>query len=90
MAFMETTKLSSKGQVIIPKALRSMHHWEAGLELMVIDTGDGLLLKPKAPFAPADLADVAGMFKDKVCPRTDEEIRVALAADARGKWRDRD
>lgn len=36
---METTKLSSKGQVIIPKAFRSTHHWEPGLELMVIDTG---------------------------------------------------
>lgn len=87
---METTKLSSKGQVIIPKALRSIHHWEPGLELMVIDTGDGLLLKPKASFAPADLADVAGMFKDKVRPRTDEEIEAALTADARRKWRDRD
>ena len=87
---METTKLSSKGQVIIPKALRSRHHWEPGLELMVIDTGDGLLLKPKVPFAPADLADVAGMLKDKVRPRTDEEIKAALVADVRGKWRDRD
>ena len=87
---METTKLSSKGQVIIPKALRSMHHWEPGLELMVIDTGDGLLLKLKAPFAPADLADVAGMFKDKVRPGTDEEIKAALVADMRGKRRGRD
>jgi AbrB family looped-hinge helix DNA binding protein len=65
---METTKLSSKGQVIIPKAFRSTHHWEPGLELMVIDTGDGLLLKPKATFAPSDLSEVFGMFKDKVCP----------------------
>lgn len=87
---METTRLSSKGQVIIPKALRSAHHWEPGLELMVIDTGDGLLLKPKAPFAPVDLSEVAGMFKDKVRPKTDEEIRAALAADVRRKWRDRD
>ncbi|MCC6296732.1 MAG: AbrB/MazE/SpoVT family DNA-binding domain-containing protein [Pseudomonadales bacterium] len=87
---METTKLSSKGQVIIPKALRNIHHWEPGLELMVIDTGDGLLLKPKAPFAPSDLADVAGMFKGKVSPRTDAEIKAALAADVRGKWRDSD
>jgi AbrB family looped-hinge helix DNA binding protein len=85
---METTKLSSKGQVIIPKALRSAHHWEPGLELMVIDTGDGLLLKPKAPFAPSELTQVAGMFKGKVSPRTDEEIKAALAQDMRKKWRD--
>lgn len=87
---METTKLSSKGQVIIPKAFRSTHHWEPGLELMVIDTGEGLLLKPKAPFAPAELPDVFGMFSGKVAARTDEEIEAALVADMRRKWRDRD
>jgi AbrB family looped-hinge helix DNA binding protein len=86
---METTKLSSKGQVIIPKAFRSSHDWQPGLELLVIDTGDGLLLKPKAPFAAAELAQVAGLFKDKVSPRTDEEIKAALARDLRTKWHDR-
>ena len=85
---METTKLSSKGQVIIPKAFRSTHHWEPGLELMVIDIGDGLLLKPKAPFAPSELSDVCGMFKGRVAPKTDEEIEAALLQDIRRKWRD--
>lgn len=84
---METTKLSSKGQVIIPKALRSSLHWKPGLELVVIDTGDGLLLKPKAPFAPCELADVFGLFKGKVAPKTDEEIQAALIHDARRTWR---
>lgn len=86
---METTKLSSKGQVIIPKAFRSAHHWEPGLELMVIDTGDGLLLKPMSPFAPAELAEVFGMFEGKVAARSDEEIEVALIQDIRRKWRGR-
>jgi AbrB family looped-hinge helix DNA binding protein len=62
----ETTRLSSKGHVIIPKAVRSAHRWEAGLDFLVIDTGDGILLKPKAPFEATVLADVAGMFKAKV------------------------
>lgn len=86
---METTKLSSKGQVIIPKAFRSAHHWETGLELMVIDTGDGLLLKPKAPFAPSELSDVSGMFKGKAA-KSDQEIEAALIRDVRRKWRDSD
>lgn len=85
---METTKLSSKGQVIIPKAFRSTHHWETGLELMVIDMGDGVLLKPKAPFQATVLADVAGMFKGRVTQKTDAEIEAALQQDARRKWRD--
>jgi len=84
---METTKLSSKGQVIIPKALRSAHHWEPGLELMVIDTGNGLLLKPRAAFAPSELSEVYGMFTHKVAPRTDAQIEAALADDMRRTWR---
>ena len=53
---METTRLSSKGQVIIPKTVRSAHRWEAGLDFLVIDTGDGILLKTKAPFETTVLA----------------------------------
>ncbi len=85
---MKTTKLSSKGQVIIPKAFRSTHRWEPGLELMVIDTGDGLLLKPKAPFAPSELSEVIGMFSGKVAAKTEAQIEAALLQDMRRKWRD--
>lgn len=85
---METTKLSSKGQVIIPKTFRSTHHWEAGLELMVIDTGEGILLKPRAPFQATELADVTAMLKGRIQPRTDAEIKEALKQDLRSKWRD--
>jgi antitoxin StbD len=80
---MATTKLSGKGHVVIPKSLRDIHRWEAGLELMVIDTGDGLLLKPKGPFAPARLSDVAGMFRHKAAAKTDQEIGSALLEDVR-------
>ena len=47
---METTRLSSKGQVIMPETLRDAHHWLAEQEFIAIDTGDGILLKPKNPF----------------------------------------
>lgn len=43
---MQVTLLSSKGQVILPKALRDAHHWQAGTRLEVLDTADGVLLKP--------------------------------------------
>ena len=87
---METTRLSSKGQVIIPKAIRDSHHWENGLEFQVIDTGDGILLKPKTPFAETNLADVAGMLRGKVVPRSDTEIEEAMNKDIRSAWRDGD
>jgi len=86
---METTRLSSKGQVIIPKAVRSAHRWEAGLDFQVIDTGDGILLKPKAPFEATVLADVAGMFKTRVPARSDAEIQATLLEEMQRKWRDR-
>lgn len=87
---METTKLSSKGQVVIPKSLRSMHRWDTGLEFMVIDTGDGLLLKPRGPFTPTELSEVAGMLKDKVAARSDKEIEASLREEVRRQWRGRD
>jgi AbrB family looped-hinge helix DNA binding protein len=75
---METTKLSSKGQVIIPKGVRNAHGWAAGLELTVTDTGDGVLLRPKAPFPDTELDDVAGMLSGRVQPKTDAEIQAAV------------
>lgn len=53
------TKLSSKGQVIIPKPIRTLHHWEAGQKLLIIDTGDGILLRPQSPFEETALDKVA-------------------------------
>ena len=60
---MTTTKLSSKGQVIIPKPIRKAHHWDTGQELVVIDVGDGILLKPKTPFEVTDIDEAASCLK---------------------------
>ncbi len=85
---MEITKLSSKGQVIIPKVVRKTHHWEAGLELVVIDTGDGILLKPKIPFPVTTLNNVAGLLKNHVSAKSDAEIEHAVKQGTRKQWRD--
>jgi AbrB family looped-hinge helix DNA binding protein len=42
------TRLSAKGQVVIPKPLRDHLRWAEGDELEVIETGDGILLRRKA------------------------------------------
>jgi AbrB family looped-hinge helix DNA binding protein len=60
---MQTTKLSSKGQVIIPKTIRSRYNWNAGQKLSVIDTGNGILLKPSRSFKNSELKQVAGILK---------------------------
>lgn len=57
---MPTTTLSSKGQIIIPGALRAAHHWETGTELTLENTSDGVLLKPHKHFPPTRLEDGLG------------------------------
>lgn len=82
---METTRLSTKGQIIIPKPLRDALRWRPGQELEVIETQEGLLLRAKAPFKPARLEDVAGMLGK--APRfTDEEIETRLRDSIRKEW----
>ena len=72
------TKLSSKGQVIIPKPIRSSHHWAAGQELVVIDVGDGVLLKPKTPFQETKVDDVAACLAYSGKPKTLDEMDEAI------------
>ena len=85
----EVTRLSSKGQVIIPKALRASHNWEAGQELMAIDVGDGILLKPKKPFPETTLAQVAGCLKYPGKPKSLDDIEDAIRQGVMEQWHDR-
>lgn len=57
---METTRLSSKGQIIIPKAIRESHGWGPGVEFQVEDRSEGVLLRPARPFPPSTLREVIG------------------------------
>ena len=87
---MESTKLSSKGQVIIPKNIRESRHWDTGLELDVIELDDGVLLKPKAPFAQTHIDDVAGCLQYSGKKKSDAAIQAAMKDAARRAWRDSD
>jgi AbrB family looped-hinge helix DNA binding protein len=77
-AIMQTTKLSSKGQVIIPKTLRTRYNLNEGQILTVIDTGDGILLKPSQPFKETELDQVAGMLKYSGKPVSLSEMEAAI------------
>lgn len=87
MTEMKTVRLSSKGQLVLPRALRESHRWETGQEFVVVDTEEGVLLKPVSPFPPARLDDVAGMLRELVDPLSDKEIEQALVKDVRSRWR---
>ena len=78
-----TTVLSTKGQVILPKAIRDQRHWKAGTKLTVEDTPEGVLLKADALFAPTRPEDVFGCLKYKGKAKTIEEMNAAIAAEVR-------
>ncbi len=82
---METTRLSSKGQVILPKSIRSAHHWEPGVEFVVEDMANGVLLRPIKPFQQTRLEDVIGCTGYKGPARTVEDMDAAIAAAVRAQ-----
>lgn len=85
---MEVTQLSNTGQVIIPKALRDAHRWEAGQELIAIDMGDGILLKAKKPFRETTLENVAGCLKYRGKPKSLDELEDAIRQGVEEQWHD--
>ncbi|HUF10954.1 MAG TPA: AbrB/MazE/SpoVT family DNA-binding domain-containing protein [Rhodothermales bacterium] len=70
--------MSSKGQVIIPKPVRAARDWKAGQELVVIDTGDGVLLRPKSPFRATDISEVASCLEYSGEAKSLDEMEAAI------------
>jgi AbrB family looped-hinge helix DNA binding protein len=78
-----TTTVSTKGQVILPKAIREQRHWPAGTELMVEDTPEGVLLTAKPAFAPTRPKDVFGSLSYKGPAKSTADMEAAIAAEAK-------
>ena len=79
---MEFVALSSKGQFVLPKAIRDRHHWQAGTRLVVIDRGDEVVIKVAEPFAPTSFEspDVASVYTGKCLSLADMDRAVAAEA----------
>lgn len=59
---MDTVKLSSKGQIVIPKAMRDKMHLLSGTEFIISVTATGLTLTPKTLFPKATAREVRGIL----------------------------
>ena len=87
---METTRVSSKGQVVISKSIRDRLHLEAGATLSVGVENDAIVLHQvrKALRLPteSEIDAVAGCLKvgGPMPSRTDED--AAIAALFRKEW----
>jgi AbrB family looped-hinge helix DNA binding protein len=77
------TTVSTKGQVILPKALRDAKQWNAGTRLTVEDADGGLLLKAAPLFAATKSADVFCSLAYKGKAKTIDEMTASIAAEAR-------
>ncbi|MBB4633281.1 AbrB/MazE/SpoVT family DNA-binding domain-containing protein [Sphingosinicella soli] len=83
-----TTTISTKGQVILPKAVRDLRHWPAGTRLAVENTAEGVLLKLAPVFPPSSIDQVFGSLKHKGAALSVEGMETAVAAEAKRRARD--
>ena len=78
-----TTTVSTKGQVILPKAVREALRWHAGTRLTVESTADGVLLRPEPAFAATRPEDVFGCLAGDGPPRSLADMEVGILEEAR-------
>jgi AbrB family looped-hinge helix DNA binding protein len=83
-----TTTVSTKGQVILPKAVREQKRWEAGTRLIVENIDEGVLLKAAPLFVPTEIDAVCGSLSFDGKAKTIEEMDAAIADEARRRARD--
>ena len=79
---MEKTRLSNKGQVVIPKAVRVLHGWEAGLEFIIEDVGDGIKLRPIKPYEETRMDEVIGCVGYEGPRKSLKDMESAIAKGA--------
>ena len=78
---METTRLSSKGQIVLPKRIRTSRDWGPGTEFRVEETDEGILLRPAGHFPETDIEEVAGCLRSGRKRRTISQMRTAIDAE---------
>jgi AbrB family looped-hinge helix DNA binding protein len=75
---METTRLSTKGQIVLPKGIRVSRAWGPGMQFTVEESEEGVLLRPASRFPETELEEVAGRLRSSQRPRTAAQMRAAV------------
>ena len=81
-----TTTVSTKGQVILPKAIRQSLRWDAGTRLVVESTREGVLLRPFPRFAETRPEDVFEILAYDGPSRTLGEMEAGILAEAKRRY----
>lgn len=82
------TRMSAKGQVVIPKELRDRLHWLPGTEIEIEEGLDGVILRPKRPARKRLTLEefVARRPKHVGPPVSIEEMDAAVLRGVREQW----
>jgi AbrB family looped-hinge helix DNA binding protein len=82
---LDTTRLSSKGQLVLPKAIREADAWVEGTEFIVERVPEGVLLRPVRSFPVTRLNDVIGCagYRGKARSVADMERAIGQGVKAR-------
>ena len=78
----DVTRLSAKGQIVIPKDVRDRLGWAQGRDLEVIPMGDGVMLRPvartKRSMGGNILRAAKRIVKTKISNNTSYKRRLSL------------
>ncbi len=78
-----TTTISTKGQVILPKAIRDARQWPAGTRLVVENTPEGVLLNAQPAFAATRPRDVFGSLNFEGKAKSIAQMNAGVATEAK-------
>jgi len=77
-----TVRLSTKGQLVIPREVRERHGWKAGTVLAVEDLGDVVVLRVALEVQATTVDDLLGLVPHDGRARSLEEMEDAIARGA--------
>ena len=78
-----TATVSTKGQVVLPRAIRRRLGWEAGTRLVVEEAPGGVVLKSVRAFAETRPEEVFGCLAGEGPARSVEDMEAGVLAEAK-------
>jgi AbrB family looped-hinge helix DNA binding protein len=82
---METTRLSNKGQVVIPHRVREEFGWEPGVEFEVEAIEGGITLRAINTFRPTTVAEVFGCLSYKGPKKSLKDMEEGIRKGAKAR-----
>ena len=83
---MASTRLSTKGQVILPKSVRDAGDWKPGTEFEVTARDGGVFLAPKLPRKRYTIDDLYGCLPYEGPPKTLEDMQRGIDEAMSERW----